>query len=94
MRPVTRGKLARLTGLARSVYILCFLNIRLHIRLHSYSPHCRDPGCFNSAAERFAHARRQCAQLRKRAGNYRVIYIGPKVPHNFPYLFTETPLKL
>ena len=35
---------------------------------------------------------RQCSELKKRAGNYWVIYIGRKVPHNFPYYknITET----
>ena len=42
----------------------------------------------NTVAKRFATfapAQRQCSQLKKKAGNYRVIYIGPRVPHNFTY---------
>ena len=32
----------------------------------------------------------KCLQLKKRAGNYRVIYIESRVPHNFPYYKNTT----
>ena len=80
---------ARLTGLARSVYILYAFYTFDYIFDYTASPHCRDPGCLNTAAERLAPARRQCSQIRKRAGNYRVSYIGPNSFHTIFHIYLQ-----
>ena len=49
-------------------------------------------GSANTVVKRFAPARRQCSQLKKRAGNYRVVYMWARESHTIFHI-TRTPLK-
>ena len=77
------SKRAWICAWKREMFLLgkSFFYCSLRVAKHAWS---------NTAAKRFATARRHCSQLKKRAGNYWVIYIGPKVPHNFPYYKNTT----